>query len=201
MLPSRAAGHSSRGGVRRRPARTLPWQAMREQTASRRSRSAKPWPFRRGFRRRSLTSPSTSVSPSSAGISRTATAPWPKPSSTSPSSASSSAFSTSAAASSSPTSTMAGMRSPWRATPPLLEHLLHALVDEALVGGMLIDDDDGGRASAPRCRFRAAVRERHRADSRASRVRLRPGLQSCPRWVRRRRRTAPAWRRQKPRGR
>ena len=40
--PSRAAGRSSRRAVSRRPARTLPWQAMVEQTSSSRSLSRLP---------------------------------------------------------------------------------------------------------------------------------------------------------------
>ncbi len=38
---------------------------------------------------------------------------------------------------------MTGISRPWRATPPCGEHRLHALIDEALVRGVLVDDDDG----------------------------------------------------------
>ena len=39
-------------------------------------------------------------------------------------------------------STTSGISSPWRAMPPAARSALQALVDEALVGGVLVDDDD-----------------------------------------------------------
>ena len=156
--------------VSRRPARTLPWQAMVEHTAARRCSSRLPPPRPRlaiASRARSRTRPLTSVSPSSAGTSRTITAPGPNASSTSPSS---------------PTRRRRlgqrrglvgvelddlGDQQHLARHAAVGQRRLQALVDQALVRGVLVDDHHASRASAPRCRSRAAARAPRPAGGRA----------------------------------
>ena len=90
---------------------------------------------------RSRSSAAASISPSIDGVSRTATAPGPNGSMARPKrcqfvGARSASRSTSSASS----STISGISRIWRATPDLLERRLHALVDQPLVRGVLIDD-------------------------------------------------------------
>ncbi len=80
--------------------------------------------------------------PSIAGTSRTSTASGPKLSTTRPSSASSPAREATRSTSAGSRSTTSGISSGWRAMPPLAMRALHALIDEALMRGVLIDDDD-----------------------------------------------------------
>ena len=81
------------GGVRRRPARTEPWQASRAIAASSRRSSASASPLSASSSARSRSSGAGSGAPSSAGSARTSTAPAPKPSISRPSRASASAAS------------------------------------------------------------------------------------------------------------
>jgi hypothetical protein len=88
----------------------------------------------------SRTRPEASVSPSSAGTSRTSTAPGPNGSTTRPNAASSSARPSTRSASAGSSSTTSGSSSAWRVTRRRPSHL-HPLIDQPLVGGVLVDDD------------------------------------------------------------
>ena len=77
-----------------------------------------------------------------AGASRTIIAPGPKPSTTRPSAASSSACASISAAASGSRSTISGRQQHLPLDPALLALKLQPLIDDALVRGVLVDDDD-----------------------------------------------------------
>ena len=94
-----------------------------------------------------------------------------------PSSASSSARGQDALGGRASSSTTSGISKPWRVTPPCVERLLHALVDQAFVGRVLVDDDDavgrlgndiGAVQLRPRRAERVVIRDRRPCRCRAA---------------------------------
>src|SRR6516225_5541028 len=126
--------------LRRRPARTLPWHAMVESTWSRRSETTRlPSPSANSSAR-SCISPWILAWPSSAGTSRTTNADAPKLSITRP------RRSRSSAAATSPSGSLGVKLDDFRDQQhlpgkPAGEGPLQTLIDEALMGRVLIDDD------------------------------------------------------------
>ena len=83
--------------------------------------------------------------PTSAGTSRTAMAPPPKGSIARPSAARSSATDRMRAASASGSSTISGISSACAAMPFASACAFQAFIDQPLMRGVLVDDDDAGR--------------------------------------------------------
>ena len=104
-----------------------------------------------------------------AGVSRTITASGPKASITRPSSASSSGAGGNARDFGGIELHHFGNQQRLARDAAVCQRRLHALIDEPLMGGMLIDDDDAVGGLRHRHRFRATARARAQAADRARR--------------------------------
>ena len=154
----------------RRPARTLVWQASVPQTVSTRSFSDSASPHSASSSARSRTSAATSRPGNSAGTSRTTTAPGPNASSTRPNSASSSARAGEPRRRRLVELDDLGQQQALARDAMRRQRLLHALVDEPLMRGVLVDQDDAGRGlgqdvGAVQLRPRGAERRLRRATA------------------------------------